>query len=159
MSRYASGTNVSVERSQQEVKELLRRYGASKFGLMEDDDQAAVMFVASGLTVRIVVPLPSIEDEEIALTDAGRERSPSATRTAYEKEVRRRWRALILAIKAKLEAVESGISTIEQEFMPFVVMPDGRSFADHALPQIRRAVESGQMPMLGLPEPKGADHA
>ena len=59
-----------------------------------------------------------------------------------------------LAIKAKLEAVESGISTIEKEFLPFVVMPDGRTVSDHLLPNLKKYVVEGKMPsMLALPAP------
>jgi len=66
----------------------------------------------------------------------------------YEQNVRQRWRALLLSIKAKLEAVDAGISTIEQEFLPFVVMPDGRTFSDHVLPQIESIASTGKMPKL-----------
>ena len=40
---------------------------------------------------------------------------------------RQRWRALNLAIKAKLEAVESGIVTFDQEFLAHIVGPSGQT--------------------------------
>lgn len=56
-------------------------------------------------------------------------------------EVRQRWRALLLTVKAKLEAVECGISTLEQEFLAFIVLPNSMTLGDwimeNALPQIR----------------------
>ena len=34
-------------------------------------------------------------------------------------------RSLLLIIRAKLEAVESGINTMEREFLPITGLPDG----------------------------------
>jgi len=56
-----------------------------------------------------------------------------------------------LVIKAKLEAVESGISVFEDEFMANIVMPDGRTVSEHVRPRIATAYESGEMPPL-LPD-------
>ena len=52
---------------------------------------------------------------------------------AHEQERRRLWRALLLNIKAKLEAVESGISVFDEEFMAHIVLP-------------KRLVELGTLP-------------
>jgi hypothetical protein len=50
--------------------------------------------------------------------------------------------------------VEVGISTIEQEFMPFIVMGDGRVLGDHLLPRLKEAAKAGRMPRtLMLPAP------
>jgi hypothetical protein len=153
---YAQNTNVSVERSQIQIKETLRRYGADRFGVMEDDSSAVVMFQVQGITVRIDVPLRSTDDPAFWLTETGRDRSDASARKAYEQDVRSRWRKLLLAVKAKLEAVESGISTIEKEFLPFMVMPDGQTVADHILPRIDEAVRLGRMPqLLALPAATG----
>jgi hypothetical protein len=65
---------------------------------------------------------------------------------------RQRWRALALVIKAKLEAVESGITTFEDEFLAHIVMPDGKRVADHVKPTIARVYDGGQMLPL-LPPP------
>jgi hypothetical protein len=61
---------------------------------------------------------------------------------------RQRWRALALAIKAKLEAVESGIATFEEEFMAYIVLPDGQTVGEFLSPQIEAAYSSGRMPPL-----------
>ena len=52
--------------------------------------------------------------------------------------MRQRWRALALCIKAKLEAVECGITSFEEEFLAHVVMPNGQTFGKLALAQIER---------------------
>jgi hypothetical protein len=73
---------------------------------------------------------------------------------ARNQAIRQRWRALVLAVKAKLEAVEVGISTIEKEFLAFVVMPDGRQLLDHLLPELQAIAASGKMPKLMLGGPR-----
>ena len=65
-----------------------------------------------------------------------------------EQEVRRRWRALLLVIKAKLEAVESGISTMDSEFLAFVVLPSGMTFGEWAAPQLNDLAAKKKMPRL-----------
>lgn len=62
--------------------------------------------------------------------------------------MRQRWRALALVIKAKLEAIESGITTVDAEFLAHLVLPDGRTYGEFALPQIDEVYRSGAMPPL-----------
>jgi hypothetical protein len=56
-------------------------------------------------------------------------------------------------VKAKLEAVETGITTIESEFLAHLVLPDGRTVGALARPEIKRAYADGRMPatLLALP--------
>ena len=56
--------------------------------------------------------------------------------------------ALALVVKAKLEAVQSGIVGFEDEFMAHIVMPDGKTVAEHARPLIASAYETGKVPAL-----------
>ena len=146
MGKYANGTAVSPEKTQSDIRETLQRYGAEGYGIIQKASAACVMFEYKNLTIRIAVGLP--DKNEFVTTEAGRTRKASAANEAYNQAVRQRWRALFLAIKAKLEAVESGISTIEQEFMAFVVMPDKRNLGDHLIPRIREISTTGKMPKL-----------
>jgi len=109
MGYYANSTNVSPEKTQNDIRDTLRRYGANKFGIMEEDNQAHVMFEYNKLLIQLTI---------------------------------------LLAIKAKLEAIECGISTLEKEFMAFVVMPDGRSLGDHIIPQLEKISSTGKLPKL-----------
>ena len=146
MSQYANNTSVSPEKSQSEIQKTLRKYGADRFGIMEEKTKAHVMFEYSGLSIQLSIDLP--DESEFITTESGRDRSKTSIETAYNQAIRQRWRALLLAIKAKLEAVECGISTIEKEFLAFMVMPDGRSLSDHLIPKIHQIVKSGKMPKL-----------
>lgn len=64
--------------------------------------------------------------------------------------------ALKLVIQAKLEAVEAGITTFEDEFLAHLVLPSGETFGEWAAPQLERAYITGAMPssLLGLPAPR-----
>ena len=143
---YASNTTVSPEKSQEEIKRTLRKYGADRFGVMEEKTRAHVMFEYSGLLIQLSIDLPN--ESDFYKTETGKERSKSAIESQFNQAIRQRWRALLLAIKAKLEAIECGISTIEKEFMAFVMMPDGRNLGEHILPKIKEISESGKLPRL-----------
>jgi hypothetical protein len=148
--QYASGTSVSQQASINEIEKTLGRYGARGFGYVRDDDRraAVIAFKAHGRQIRFVLPLPDPSNPEFARTTTGRERSPAETHNAYLAEVRRSWRAMALAIKAKLEVVASGIVTFEEEFASHVVLPDGSTVGEWLEPQIAEAYATGHMPEL-----------
>lgn len=152
MSRsFAEGTSVPVERSEAEIKALLRRYGASEFMSGWDDRRAIVGFRKSGLTVRFVLTMPDPKERRFTHTEArGLPRNAKQAHDAWEMECRRAWRALALVIKAKLEAVETGIATFESEFLAYVVVPGGMTVGDTLIPQVRELAKSGKAPALML---------
>lgn len=147
---FASQTSVTEERSRAEIERLLRKYGASRFGTMTDFDsrKAVVQFIWSGIAVQMEIALPDPKDARFRMTPARRRvRSVQAQAEEYEAEVRRKWRCLALAIKAKLVAVDDGIATFESEFMPYMVAADGVTLGQKLLPAIAAARQSGN----GLP--------
>lgn len=152
MSRYAAGTDVPADRSRAEIERTLERYGADAFGYAREARQAMIQFRIGGRFVRIMLPLPDPDATEFKMTPTGKwERSESEARRAWEQACRQRWRALALVVKAKLEAVAAGISTIEREFLSDVVLPDGSTVGNFMQPQVERAYLTGDMPKL-LPE-------
>jgi hypothetical protein len=151
-SRYAANTTVGVDRSQIEIQKILRKFGASRFGTMESPTHAFVMFEYKNFMIQMDAPLPKAED--FKKTDAGRSRKSTQVNAAYEQAIKQRWRSLILSVKAKLIAIEDGISTVEKEFMAFVMMPDGKSLGDHFLPKLVEIAKTGNMPrMIGMTKP------
>ncbi len=143
--RYAAGTEVSIARSREEIEKLLRNYGATSFMYGSQGDRAAVMFELKGRQYRMEVSYPALRSFRSA------RRTDLQMQAAYEAEQRRRWRSLALVIKAKLEAVNSEITTIEQEFLAHAVMPDKRTVSQWLEPQIKEIYATGKMPPL-LPE-------
>ena len=147
--KYAEQTTVSSERSRAEIESTLGRYGASSFAYMWQGTTALIMFEYSGKRIRFMLELPSRDDKAIKYTpERGSLRSREAQEKAYEQAVRQKWRALALVIKAKLEAVESGLSVFEEEFLANIVLPNGQTTAEYILPQIDEAYRLGEMPPL-----------
>lgn len=136
--RYAANTNVSVERSRTEIEHLLKRFGATGFAYAWSEWEATIAFRIEGLTFRIAVPLPSPNSEEYRYTATGRWRSDSQVKAANEAEQRRRWRAMVAVIKAKIVAIEDHISTVEREFMADMVLSNGQTMHEWAGPQLAR---------------------
>ena len=150
--KYASNTSVNSSQSRAEIERTLVRYGASSFMYGWDQEHAIIAFEMNDRRIKFLLPMPS--KEEFRRTPSKRQlRSPAAVEKAYEQAVKQRWRALALVIKAKLEAVESGISVFENEFLAQIVLPNGGTVGDFMIPQIATAYESGAMPPL-LPAPK-----
>jgi hypothetical protein len=152
---YAENTSVPADRSRAEIERTLQRYGASKFMYGYDEEHSMIAFVANNRQVRFILPMPDRDDPRFTMTPSGRKRRDANSMLAeYEKATRQRWRALALVIKAKLEAVESGITVFEDEFLAHIVLPDGSTAGDWMRPQIEKAYEKNKMPpplMLALP--------
>jgi HEXXH motif-containing protein len=153
MAHYAAQTTVTPERSRAEIEHTLSRYGAKKFAYMRDDDEgwARIQFVIGTNVVQIELPLPKATERRFTHTKArGSARTPEAARKEWEQACRQGWRALGLVIKAKLEAVEAGISTFEQEFMAHMLLPNGQTAGEVLLPRILQAQTSREM-LAALP--------
>lgn len=135
---YAVKTSVPIDRSQGEIRKILAKHNATGFAFGEQGDFAMIMFEMAFRRFKFVLPMP-------------KKYSPGATQASvktYEQICRSRWRCLVLAIKAKLECVESGITTLEQEFLAHIVLPGGQTMGQVAIPKIDEAYKSGKMPPL-----------
>lgn len=143
---YAAKTEVPVDRSRAEIERMLIRYGATAFQVGWEGDLSAISFKIADRYIRILMLMP--DRAEATRSETGRKRTPSAAERAYEQSARQRWRALALIIKAKLEAVAAGITTVEREFIADVVMPDNRTVGQWLAPQLEAAYQSGKMPPL-----------
>lgn len=139
MSRaYASQTSVPIAQSKAEIERLVTRYGATAFASGWKPEGTIIMFEAKGRRIRFELPGP--------------DRKKFSRQERYDQEDRRRWRCLVLAIKSKLEAVESGIATFEDEFLAHIVVPGrNETFGQWAGPQIAAAYQRGTAmpPLLG----------
>ena len=148
--RYAESTTVPSDRSRAEVEKTLARYGATTFQYGWQQDRAAIGFVMSGRQIRFILPLPDRESTDFTRTPTGKSRTSTAAEAAYEQAVRQRWRALALMVKAKLEAVASGIVTFEEEFLPHTVLPSGRTVAQEIMPAVESAYATGAVTPLQI---------
>lgn len=152
MARFAKGTEVSVEKSRAEIEKLIVRYGATSTAFMNAPGRALIMFEAKGRRIVFELPLPDQADKKWDRDGRSRVRKPDERYKVWEQACRQRWRALALVIKAKLEAVESGITTFEDEFLAHIMMPDGQTVGQHVRPRVAAAYDQGGMVPL-LPGP------
>lgn len=147
--RYAEKTDVPSDRTRSEIERTLRRYDATEFAYGWQHGAATIGFTIANRSVRMTLPLPSPTDPQFAIGPSGRRaRSDVGREQAYEQAVRQSWRALALVIKAKLEAVAAGISTVEREFLADVLLPDGSTVGAWVEPQLAIAYQTNNMPSL-----------
>lgn len=146
---YAASTQVPVDKSKAEIERTLRRYGASSFAYYSDDHRAVVAFVKHDRQIRFSLPMPDPNDRQFTHHARG-VRTSSAREALYEQATRQKWRALNLVIKAKLEAVEAGIVTFEDEFAMFMVLPGGETVAEHVIPMIDEVYATGNASLLQI---------
>jgi hypothetical protein len=145
---FAEGTDVPVERSRAELEQLLHRYGATSIGMLRDTSGVVVVFEMAGRRIRQTIEQP--DPEAYKLTPGKLRRNPQQIAAAVDQELKRRWRALLLITKAKLELVASGGSTFAVEYMAHTVLPNGATMAEAFGPVIDKAYKTGEMPPLRL---------
>lgn len=150
--KYAQSTGVSVIQSRAEIETIVVRYGATKFASMYEEGKAVVLFEANNRKVAFELKLPNKGDlaflAQRSRTSTGRERG-TFDEKLYEQACRQRWRALALVIKAKLEAVESEISTFDSEFLAHIVLANGKTVGSEIIPQIVAGYSTSRVPLLG----------
>lgn len=161
MGKYAATTEVPQEKSRSEIESTLRRYGADAFSYGWEDTRAVIAFRAEGRHVKFEIAMPDRNDRDFThwADRYGnlKPRTAAAAEKEWEQATRQRWRALALVVKAKLEAVDSGISEFEEEFLANIVLPDGSTVGNKIRPHIEAAYRSGKMPTLLLGVGSGSD--
>jgi hypothetical protein len=146
--KYAAQTDVSSEKSQAEIRTIISRYGATRYATLDEPGRAAIMFEVKGRRIRFTLPLPDIADPMFDVDGRNHKRSLDERYKVWEQACRQKWRALALAIKAKLEAVETQIATFEEEFLNYIMLPDGQTVGEFMRPQIDLAYSQGTMPKM-----------
>ncbi len=151
MPKYAANTTVSSSRSLEEIQRTLARYGADGFQFGYEGRKAQIGFKTLDRIVRMVIILPDPAAKEFTRTPTGKERTVDASRIEWEKASRQIWRALLLAVKSKLESVESGIETFDEAFFAHIVIPGcGRTIGQEILPSLPGILFDGDLPKLPL---------
>jgi hypothetical protein len=144
---YASDTSVSIEKSQAEIERLVLGAGAKRFYRGSDENMASIGFTLAEKVILFELKLPT--SEQLAATY---KRARKVSQEAVGQVHRARWRALFLAIKAKLVSVEAGIESTSEAFLAHIVVPtdEGRStrFANLAIKHIEAAYKTGGAPQL-----------
>ena len=126
--RFAEDTKVPIAQSIEEIRKTIARYDGEQFIYAVTEDRVIVGFSKEGRQVRFQVE-----------------------QGADPQNNRRLCRALLLVLKAKLEAVASGVSIFEDEFLANIVLPDGKLVAYYARDALLTAYETREVPPL-LPD-------
>jgi hypothetical protein len=145
--RYAEGTGVSVESSRGEITGILAKHGCLRMAWMTEPEGDVLQFELGGQSYRFKIVKPSLEDARQAYMDMGRSAwgwsHQADQQKAIDGEWRRRWRAHVLLLKAKLEFVAGGDTTLEREFMPALVTKNGGTLGEYI------ESKAGQQLLLG----------
>ena len=149
--KYATTTTVSVERSRGEIETILTKYGATSFAYGTEPGRAMIAFAAAGRRIQFTLEIPDQGERRFthridARSGAARPRVPEAAYKEWEQACRSRWRGLALLIRATLEAVEIGIIPFDTAFLPYTVLPGGRTVADEVRATVDEAYATGIMP-------------
>lgn len=137
MRGYAHRTKVAADRTKAEIEKLLERHGASQFITGSSAGQALVAFEMKNRRVRFLLPLKAARG--------------AFTENKAKAETRRRWRSLLLVLKAKLEAVASEIVEFDTEFLANIVTGGAggnTTVGDQVIPKLDSLLSGGALPPL-----------
>lgn len=142
---YASATTVDPAKTMQEIVTVLKKHGAIQHFSGEDERRAMVGFSVRGRQIRFTVPYPAKDP-----------RDANDVHQRRDAEIRRRWRCLLLSIKAKFENVtiaesispEHATNTFRAEFLAETVLKEGKTVAEVVMPLIDKNYTAGQPLML-----------
>ena len=141
--RFAVDTSVPVERSKAQIRGYLAQAGADGFADIEEKDRVIVGFTIDGRKyITGFHPLPK-DHEKFLRTPKGRDRKPVQALQLWEQDVRSRWRALLMIVKANCESVALGMYAPEQAFGNNLVLGDDRTTVGEA---VARAAIDGKLP-------------
>lgn len=131
MTRYAKQTTVPVSRTKAEIERTLERYGADAFvSGWNENGEAMIGFKMKDRSVRFIMPSP---EDTVYETEKKRQQGERAS-----------WRALLLLVKAKLEAVDAGFTVFEEEFLSHIVTDSGETVYE----RLRDQIGATQGPLL-----------
>lgn len=146
--RFAEGTKVPIETTRMELERLLRAYGADAIVMGWDGPISTIAFRLQGRHIKYTIEQPSRAETVVTHYPSGKPRPGHAFSEAVAAEHRRRWRALLLIVKAKLELVAAGDADFGDEFLAHTMLADGSTVGEWIAPQIDESYQTGRMPAL-----------
>ena len=152
--RYAHGTVTPADRSIAEIQKLVKQHGARSWRYEECDEDsttvARIGFVLGGWPLRFTVRQPTVT--QFLLTPTGLVRTPASMASLRDGEERRRWREVLLLIKAKLVAIDAGVVEARSEWLPHLVLDNDETLGEYVIPRLAQlqgaAQGRGHVPLL-----------
>lgn len=127
MARYAEGTAVTVPSSRGDITGILTKHGVTTMAWGSNPLGDFLAFELAGKSFRLEIVRPTQKDIFRMFPNH------QDTDAKLNGEWRRRWRATVLLLKAKLEFADGETSTIEQELMPYMLLRDGTTLGQAVL--------------------------
>lgn len=124
---FAKFTTIPVEKSIEDLRGALVKFGARNFSFGNNEDKAFVAFDYDGYKVRIefhVEKYPGVKPTQVQLRK-------------YEQKRKCKWRELGLFVKVKFQSVLSGFETFPQAFMPHIILKDGQLLGEKVLNEVK----------------------
>ncbi len=135
---YAANTKVPVSQSRIELERILNRYDIEELFFATSARGDGLSFKYKARTEKFGIPMP--DKKKFRPTQTGEEE--------WKREIRRLYRVLVIALKAKLELVDAGLTTFEDEFLAQTCLAGGRTVSEALQPQIEAMLETDDMPKL-----------
>ncbi|MDR6622390.1 hypothetical protein [Sinomonas atrocyanea] len=132
-SNYIRGASVTCSASQAEIQTMLASAGATGIRFASERGKTRITFRSGGHHFLLALPA--------ATSDL-----PHAQEAA-----RRGWRQLSALVQAKLDAVDAGITTFDEEFLAYMVMPGGATVFQAVAPGIAAAYAAAAPPSAAPP--------
>ena len=129
-------TKVSVMESHEQIVKILRKHGIF-------DTQMTNMESKSSIITRF----PIQRDNGTASI-----RVEIKYKDGDQKDARRMARVLYNWIKAKVVAIEAGLESFTESFMPYIELPNGQTLSQQVLPQLPPDIDNiGLLELQGKP--------
>jgi hypothetical protein len=129
--RYAEGTNVPVESSRGEITGILAKHGVQRMGWQTGPDGDELLFELGDGHYKFQIRKPTLDEVKLMYKADGKDWSRVYDpQTKVAAEWKRRWRANVLLIKAKLEFASGGDTTVEREFLPYLLVGGRQTLAE-----------------------------
>jgi hypothetical protein len=136
-------TGVAVSKSQEQIRRLI--YGHKGTGLMllsqppREGFEAMVSIANMPYHIRVMATC----DKRKWQYSSG-----AAQKKKIDQENRRVWRVLFWHLKAMFEASDSGVIDARDVIMPYVVLRDGLTLADHIKPKMTELMNTDPSRLL-----------
>lgn len=134
-------TVVSVAKSQEAIRKLIMRFKGTGIAFITQTKPPVEGFEATmeiekvpyRVRITATVKVPQTDRYGFSLTEAQKLKK-------YDEEQRRVWRVLYYQLKATYESAESGVMEFRELMLPYIVMNDNQTIAQHIVPKLNDAM-------------------
>lgn len=143
-------TDVAVSKSQDQIRKLI--YAHKGTGLMllsqppREGFEGMIELAETPYHIRIMATCKTVSRTR---KQGWGQKTEVQYAADVDQENRRVWRVLYWHLKAMFEAADSGVIDIRDVIMPYVVLRDGMTLADHIKPQMKNLMNLDPARLLG----------